>query len=160
MSRIPNTGYMYILNQRVWFLDGQAFSRSHDLASRPPSFPPLLPSVSSTGEIPEDWGERDSLLPEEWGKGWVRSRIIRPQEILVLYKSFNILFLKHTGFQCQNRNIPGFAHGILRAVESEGRQMKQFKQCWIKYSKKTFKKSPLEHTEVNSNNRIFFCELF
>ncbi len=35
---------------------------------------------------------RDTLLTGEGGRGWARSQIIRPQEILVLYRSFNTLW--------------------------------------------------------------------
>ncbi len=105
----------YILNQRVWFIEGQAFSRSYDLVPRPPWTPPPLPLVSSTEETLEDWeGKRDNLLPEEGGKGWARSQIIRPQESLVLDESFNTLLFEHTGCQCQSRNSPGFDASILR----------------------------------------------
>ncbi len=67
-----------------WFIEGQAFSQSYDLAPRPPS-PLPFPSVSWTSDIQEYW-EREAICSREGGRGWARSRIIRPQESLVLYK--------------------------------------------------------------------------
>jgi hypothetical protein len=62
-----------------WFIEGQAFSRSYDLAPRPP--PPPLPSTSSTGETQENW-ERETTCWRERGEGVdvTRSRIRRPQD--------------------------------------------------------------------------------
>jgi hypothetical protein len=76
-----------------WFIEGQAFSPSHDSAPRPQHFPPHLPSVGSTGNTLEYW-ERETTRWRESGqcRGWARSRIIRPQESLVLFKSFNTLW--------------------------------------------------------------------
>ncbi len=47
-----------------------------------------LPIVSSTGDTQEDW-EREKTCWRE--RAWPSSRIIRPEESLVFYKSFNIL---------------------------------------------------------------------
>ena len=58
------------------------------LLAHPHPLPPL-PSVSSTGDTQEDW-ERQKTWWQGWRwRGWARSRIIWPQESLVLYKSFN-----------------------------------------------------------------------
>ncbi len=76
-----------------WFIESQAFSRSYDSAPRPP--PPHFPVsnwVSSTGDTQEDW-ERETNCWRERGRGWGRSQIIRRRESLILYKSFNTLFL-------------------------------------------------------------------
>jgi hypothetical protein len=70
------------------FTEGQAFSWSYDSAPRPPPLPPSLIGKFDrrhTGRL----RKRDYLLKGEvGGKGWARSR---PQESLVLYKSFNTL---------------------------------------------------------------------
>ncbi len=58
-------------------------------SSPTPSSPPL-PSVSSTSDTQEDW-ERETTFWREKGGGWVKSQIIRPQESLGLYESFNTL---------------------------------------------------------------------
>ncbi len=55
-------------------------------SSPPPPPSPPLPSGSSTGDTQEDW-ERGVGVEGEW-VGWGRSQIIRPQESVVLYKSF------------------------------------------------------------------------
>ncbi len=73
--------YMYV---RDYWL-GRA--RSYVLAPRPP--PP--PTVSSTGDTYEI-RNRDNLLTEEGGEWWARSWIIRPQQSLVIYKSFSSLW--------------------------------------------------------------------
>jgi hypothetical protein len=52
-----------------WCIEGQAFSRSNDLAPRPP------PSVSSTGETQEHW-EREKTCWRVREGGWARSRVI------------------------------------------------------------------------------------
>jgi hypothetical protein len=54
-----------------------------------PTPSPLIPSVSSNGDTQEDWG-RETTYWRERG----RSQIIRPQESLVLYKSFNYLCIQ------------------------------------------------------------------
>ncbi len=70
------------------FKEGQAFSCSCDLAPRPPP----LPSVSLTGDICTGrLRKRDNLLTGEGVRGQAKSRIIRPQESLVLDESFNTL---------------------------------------------------------------------
>ncbi len=77
-----------------WFIEGQTFSRSFYFAPRPPppppphSFPISNLDRRHTGRL----RKRDNLLKGEGGRGWARSRIIRPQESLVLYKSFNTLW--------------------------------------------------------------------
>ncbi len=68
---------------------GQASSRSYDLAPHQSLSPPL-PSVISTGDTQVDW-EREATAHGRGGRGWAMSRIIRPQEILALYKSLNTL---------------------------------------------------------------------
>jgi hypothetical protein len=58
---------------------------------------------------------RDNFLTGEGGRGWARSRIIQPQERLVLYKSFNTLWytvpqlFRWESPELQNRNyvLPG-----------------------------------------------------
>ncbi len=51
---------------------------------------PLHPAVSSTGDTHRKT-KKERLLADGGGeRGWARSKIIRPQESLVLYKSFNI----------------------------------------------------------------------
>ncbi len=74
-----------------WFKEYQAFSKSYDVTPRPPS-PPLLLSESLTGKTQEDW-EKETLswLGGGGGRGWTKSRIIIPQEGLVLCKLFNTL---------------------------------------------------------------------
>ncbi len=52
-----------------------------------------LPSVSSTSDTQED-RERETTCWQEEGKGRGRSQIVRPQESLVLYKSFNTLCIR------------------------------------------------------------------
>ncbi len=55
--------------------------------------PPPLPSVGLTGDTEEYWETTCWRLREK--EGWGRSQIIRRQESLVLYKSFNTLCTKH-----------------------------------------------------------------
>jgi hypothetical protein len=73
-----------------WFTEDQAFSRSYDSTPCPP---PLFPSPVST--LDRRHTERlrmiDILLTGRGGAS--RSRIIKPQESLALYKSFNTLCL-------------------------------------------------------------------
>jgi hypothetical protein len=47
------------------------------------------PSVSSTDDTEEGWERETTFSRGKGGGGWARSRCIRPQESLVLYKSFN-----------------------------------------------------------------------
>ncbi len=63
------------------FIEDQAF------LSTPPPFVSLL-GQWHTGRL----RNIDNLLLGEGGRGWARSRIIQPQENMVLYKSFNILW--------------------------------------------------------------------
>jgi hypothetical protein len=73
-------------------VEGQAFLRSCD--SVPPPQPTSSPSPANEldqrhiGRL----RKRDNLLTEEGVRGRVRSRIIRPQQSLVLYKSFSSLW--------------------------------------------------------------------
>ncbi len=63
---------------------------SYETAPQPPPSPPF-PAISfrpHTGGL----RKRDKLLMGEGGRGWARSRIIRPQESLVLYKLFTTLW--------------------------------------------------------------------
>jgi hypothetical protein len=72
-----------------WFIEGQAFSPSYNLVPRPsPSHP--LPSVNLASDTPGD-REARQFADGRGERGWARSRIIRPQESPVLYKSFNTL---------------------------------------------------------------------
>ncbi len=85
---------LHIPESIEWFIDGhgQAFSRSrsYDLAPFPPPSPVNMTDRRHTGRL----RKRDNLLPGEGGKGgWARSWIIRPQESLILYKSFNALWV-------------------------------------------------------------------
>jgi hypothetical protein len=60
--------------------------------SSPASSPNPYPvGISSTGDTQED-RERETTHWQERGREWARSQIIRPQESLVLYKSFNTLW--------------------------------------------------------------------
>jgi len=75
-----------------WFTEGQAFSKSYDLVIwlLPHSLPPSPVSKHDrrhTGRL----RKRDNLLMGERGRGWTRSRIIRPQESMVFFISFNTL---------------------------------------------------------------------
>jgi hypothetical protein len=70
-----------------WFVEGPAFSRSYDLAPRPP-----LASVSSIGDAQEDWERETTCWWEREGRGRAWSRIIRRQECLALYESFYTLW--------------------------------------------------------------------
>ncbi len=77
------------LGQRVLWPGFLAVVR---FGSSPTPSPPL-PSVSSTGGTQKDWERDTSCWRERVRRGWARNRIIRPQESLVLYKSFNTLWL-------------------------------------------------------------------
>jgi hypothetical protein len=68
----------------------QAFSRSRVLVPCPPLSPSLfsIADRQHTGRL----RKRDNLLRGEGERGWARSRIIWPQESMVLYKSFNTLW--------------------------------------------------------------------
>ncbi len=69
-----------------WFIESQAFSRSYYLAPRPP--PPSSPVSKLDRRHTRRLRKRDNVA----GGGWRKSSIIRPQESLVLYKSFNTLW--------------------------------------------------------------------
>ncbi len=78
-------GNMLLPENIEWFIEGQAFSRRYDLAPRPPPPPPPVSNLDRRLRQPADgWGG---------GMGWVRSQIIRSQESLGHYKSFNTLCL-------------------------------------------------------------------
>jgi hypothetical protein len=66
-----------------WFIEGQAFSQSYDLAPSPPPAFPLSPSVISTGDTQEDWERETTCWRERGRRGWARSRIIRSRGNLV-----------------------------------------------------------------------------
>jgi hypothetical protein len=51
------------------------------------SSPTLPPLVSSTGDTQKDWEIETSCWRKRGVRGWPRSRISRPRESLVLYKS-------------------------------------------------------------------------
>ncbi len=72
-------------------MEGLTFSLSYVLAPTPPQ---PLPSVSSTDDTQEDWQRVNTCRREREWKGWARSRIMRPQESLVLYKLFNTLWYR------------------------------------------------------------------
>ncbi len=58
--------------------------------------PPLL-SLSTTGNAQNDWDRETTFWRERGGGEWLaRSRTIRPQESLILYKSFNALLKRET----------------------------------------------------------------
>ncbi len=69
-----------------WFIVGQAFWVSYDLAP-PTNTPPS--SVNSTGDTKEDW-ERETTCPREKG-GRGAMQIIWRRESLALYKSLSTL---------------------------------------------------------------------
>ncbi len=76
-----------------WPIEGQAFSRSYDSARPPTPFRLLSQQATySTRRL----RKRDNLLTVERGRGRARSRIIRPKESLVLYKSFNTPWVEDT----------------------------------------------------------------
>ncbi len=83
-----------------WFIKGQALSVVCFGSSPTPSPPLSLPLASLTGDTQKVW-ERETTC---WGKsrtrGWARSRIIRPQESLILNKSFNTLWVTHPILKC------------------------------------------------------------
>ncbi len=87
-----NKNAILVSTYRMIFRD-QAFSQSHDLAPRPP--PP------TTGDAQEGWKRKSTCWQKRWGSGWGRSRIIRPKESLVLYKSqYSLLHLVSKQFLC------------------------------------------------------------
>jgi hypothetical protein len=75
-----------------WFTEDQAFSRSYD--STPCPMPTPLISLSRQYAWPATHRKTDNERHFADGKGGrARSRIIKPQESLALYKSFNTLCL-------------------------------------------------------------------
>ncbi len=75
-------------------IEDQAFSRSCDLALRPPPLPRQLARPATHKKT-----EKERQLAH-WigrGRGWARSRIMGPQESLVLCKSLNT-FCPHLRF--------------------------------------------------------------
>ncbi len=85
-----------------WFIEGQA----HPL---PPFFRHQVVSLYRSSVCRR---RRSSLLTGK-GRGWAWSQIIRPQEILTLYKSFNTLCLPPTsiGSSLTVRNTPSQLQG-------------------------------------------------
>ncbi len=81
-----------------WFTEGQSFSQFNDIAPHPGSHPP----PPFRGRHTERLRKRNNLLTAGGGLGCARSRIIRPQESLVLHKSFNTLWppLSHANWHC------------------------------------------------------------
>ncbi len=77
-----------------WFIEDQAFSRSYDfdLAPSQPSSPLSHQQVVSLSH--SSCASPVELTDGRGGRGWWRSQIIRPRESLVLYKSFNTLWVK------------------------------------------------------------------
>ncbi len=73
-----------------WFIEGHAFLRSYDLASRP-RLPPSPVSKLSLFLCLPVCRQSSSLTVREGGRGWGRSQIIQPRESLVLDKSRNTL---------------------------------------------------------------------
>ncbi len=68
-----------------WFTEGQAFLAVVWFGSSP-TLPPLL---SKLDRRHAEWmRKKDNLLTGEGGRWWARSRIIRSQDSLALYKSF------------------------------------------------------------------------
>jgi len=55
-------------------IEDQAFSRLYNVASRPPHSPLPYPVSKLDSKT-----KRDSLMTGEGGRGWARSRIMRPQ---------------------------------------------------------------------------------
>jgi hypothetical protein len=85
---------------------------SYDSAPRPPP-PHHLLSVRWSGDTQEDWERERQPADERRAKGRAWSRIIRPQESLVLYKSFNPLCVFPTwtlvpltwSFECMHKDV-------------------------------------------------------
>ncbi len=71
-----------------WFIEDQAISPSYDLAPQPPSSLPL-----SYQQLVSSCVSAVELTDGRGGSGWGRSQIIRMRESLVLYKSFNTLWV-------------------------------------------------------------------
>jgi hypothetical protein len=86
------------------FIEDQAFSPSYDWLPSPPPFSKLV-DRRHTGKR----RKRDNLLTGEGGEGGKRSQIIRRQESLVRYESFNTLCLVYNTFdwfRLQNYKLP------------------------------------------------------
>ncbi len=77
----------------------------------PPPPPPILP-VSSTGDTIEDWEIETIWWLERGWRGWVRSRIIRPQESLVLHKSYKSFKLSGASLPHEFLNFFPFVHSV------------------------------------------------
>ncbi len=69
------------------FIEEQSFSPSYDLGAPPP--PPTSPVSKLDGRYTGRTSKGDNLMTGKRGRGWGRSQIVRRQESLVLYKSFN-----------------------------------------------------------------------
>ncbi len=92
-----------------WFIEGRAFYRSYDSAPPPHLLPPS--TVSELDRQQHKKTEEERQLADKRGgkRGVARSRIILPQESLVLYKSFNTLWVALTG---QQTNLWGGGGGV------------------------------------------------
>ncbi len=77
-------GPCLVLKSIECFLEDQAFSPSYDSVPPPPFHRPAATHRKSEKER--------RLADRRGGRGWVRSRVIRSQKSLVLYKSFNTLW--------------------------------------------------------------------
>ncbi len=91
-----------------WFIEGQSLLKSSQSALHSPPLSPVI----STSDTQEDWvRETTGWRTGEGGRGWARSRIIRPEKSLVLYKSFNTLWCQPS---CQwVRFPPNIVHLII-----------------------------------------------
>ncbi len=104
-----------------WFIECQAFLRSYD--------PPPLRSASCLSFLvfmcvagPDYWGERGGRR----GRAW--SRILRPQESLALFKSFNTLWPPCTTFFRKGKTwSPWLAEEMDRSLDSGPRDFVSFK---------------------------------
>jgi hypothetical protein len=77
------------IQREFWiFYRGPGFLPWHVLAPSPLPPPPVVSLLNLYV------CRRSSLLTGEWGRGWGRSQIIRRRENLVLYESFNTLFVR------------------------------------------------------------------
>jgi hypothetical protein len=76
-----------------WFIEGQAFLRSYDLAPRPPPSPFSKRDRRHTGRL----RKKDNLLTGDGVRGWAKNQNIEPQGSLALYKSFNALGVEERG---------------------------------------------------------------
>ncbi len=76
-----------------WFIAGQSFSLSYDLTPTPP--PPFRPSCQQAQPTKQRKTEKERQHGGGRGEVWGRRQIIRSQESLVLYNSFNTLCLRN-----------------------------------------------------------------